>query len=354
MLGLTAAAHGSALKRIGTLQVPGTTSRHPFEVFDSGIALAKRDLYILSDISNRSVDVFRAGTGKFLFRVPGFLGYRSPCCDEVGPGSLAMVGGNELWATDARSKIRIVDLSTRRITATLDTGGRARTDSLAYDADDHVMMVANPDEPVPFVTFISTRPGHKVLGRIQFPEATAELEESVWAQGTRLYYEAIPELKGNHAQGAVAVIDPRARAVLRVIPVKDCGPNAVVPGPDDQLLIGCRGAALGKHYGFPTQTYLMSLRTEKLQVVRGVNGSDQVVYDAADSRYYLAAAGNPGGPVLAAISADGGHPILVARSHPSAHSVVVDPQTGQVFVPFGSTPGEADCLHGCIALYSVR
>jgi hypothetical protein len=98
----------------------------------------------------------------------------------------------------------------------------------------------------------------------------------------------------------------------------------------------------------------MSLKTDKLQAVRGVNGSDQVEYDPADNRYYLAAAGNPGGPVLATISAVDGHAILRAPSQQSAHSVAVDPLTGRVYVPFGSTPGEADCLHGCIALYSVR
>jgi DNA-binding beta-propeller fold protein YncE len=354
MLVLTTVAHGHALQRIGTIQVPGTSSRHPFELFDGGIVLVGRDLYILSDISNQSIDVFRASTGEFLFRIPGFFGFRAPCCDEVGPGSLAMVGANELWATDAQSRIRIVDLTARRITETIDTGGHFRTDSLAYDPVDHVMLVVNPDEPVPFVTLISTRGDHRVLGRVKFPEASAELEEAVWSPETKLYYEAIPELRGNHARGAVAVIDPRVRAVVRIIPVEDCGPNAVVLGPRNQLLIGCRGAALGKHYGFPAQTYLMNLKSEKLSVVHGVNGSDQVDYDPGDSQYYLAAAGNPGGPVLAAISAGIGHSILLAPSQRAAHSVVVDPLNGHVYVPFGSTPGEADCLHGCIALYSGR
>lgn len=354
MLGLAAVAQGHALQRIGTIQVPGTSSRHPFELFDGGIVLARRDLYILSDISNESIDVFRASTGEFLFRIPGFFGFRPPCCDKVGPGSLAMAAANELWATDAQSKIRIVDLASRRMTETIDTGGRLRTDSLAYDADDHVMLVVNPDESVPFVTLISTHRDHKVLGRVKFPEATAELEEAVWSPETKLYYEAIPELKGNHARGAIAVIDPRTRAVLRLIPVEDCGPNAVVLGPPGQLLIGCRGAALGKHYDFPTQTYLMNLESEKLSVIRGVNGSDQADYDAGDNRYYLAAAGNPGGAVLAAISAGVGHSILFAPSQRAAHSVVVDPLNGRAYVPFGATPAEADCLHGCIALYSVR
>ena len=69
-------AHSAeVLSRVGTIQVPGTSAQNPFEMFDNGLIAARLDRYFLSDITNKSVDVFRASTGQFLFRVPGFLGY---------------------------------------------------------------------------------------------------------------------------------------------------------------------------------------------------------------------------------------------------------------------------------------
>jgi hypothetical protein len=341
------------LSRVGTIQVPGTSAQNPFEMFDNGLIAARLDRYFLSDITNKSVDVFRASTGQFLFRVPGFFGYAPPCCERVGPGSLEIVDADELWATDADSTVKIVSLPARKVVETISTGGQVRTDALAYDPRDHVMVVNNPDDPIPFITFISVLAGHRILGKLQFPRATASLEHAVWSAKTGLYYLTIPELDADHARGGLAVIDPRNRIVLRTIPIDQCGPNAVALGPDEQLLIGCRAAGRGNDYGFPPRTFVMNLRSEKIDRLASVNGSDQAWYNPGDNRYYLAALGNRGGPVIAAIDANGEHRVITATSQHFAHSVAVDPLTNHAFVPFSSTPTDPDCPHGCIAVYAV-
>jgi hypothetical protein len=341
------------LSRVGTIQVPGTSAQNPFEMFDNGLVAAKFDRYLLSDITNKSVDVFRASTGEFLFRIPGFFGYSPPCCERVGPGSLEMVDENQVWATDADSTVKIVDLATRKVVETISTGGHVRTDALAYDPRDHIMVVNNPDDPIPFVTFISVLAGHRILGKLQFPRATGSLEHAVWSAKTGLYYLTIPELDGNHARGGLAVLDPRKRTVLRTIPIDQCGPNAVALGPDQQLLIGCRAAGRGNDYGFPPRTFVMNLRTEKVDPIAPVNGSDQVWYNPGDNRYYLSALAHRGGPIVAAVEATGRHRVVTATSQHFAHSVAVDPLTNHAFVPFSSTPTDPDCKHGCIAVYAV-
>jgi hypothetical protein len=342
------------LTRVGTIQVPGTSAQNPFDMFDNGLIEAKGDRYLLSDITNKSVDVFRASTGQFLFRVPGFFGYSPPCCERVGPGSLEMVDENEVWATDADSTVKIVKLAARNIVETISTGGRVRTDALAYNPRDHIMVVNNPDDPIPFVTFISVLAGHPILGKLEFPRATASLEHAVWSAKTGLYYLTIPELDGSHARGGLAVIDPRKRTVLRTIPIDQCGPNAVALGPDEQLLIGCRAAGRGNDFGFPPRTFVMNLRTEKIDRIAAVNGSDQVWYNPGDNRYYLSALGNRGGPIIAVVEATGRHRVVTATSQHFAHSVAVDPLTNHAFVPFSSTPTDPDCQHGCIAVYAVK
>jgi hypothetical protein len=353
--GASVAPADETLSRVGTIQVPGTSAENPFDMFDVGLVDRESDRYLLSDIANKSVDVFKASTGTFLFRIPGFYGILPPCCERVGPGSMEMVGHDELWVTDGDSTIKIVNLKSKDIVESISTRGRLRTDSLAYDPQDQIMTVNNPDDAVAYLTFISTKPGHRILGKLAFPRATAGLEQSVWVPRTGLYYLTIPELDGNHALGAVAEINARSRAVLTIHRIEKCRPNAVVRGPQDQLLIGCGDAGRGgnSNYGFLPQTFVMNVDTGKVTAIAKVNGSDQAWYNPSERRYYLAALGNPGGPILATIDASGRHAVLTAPSQHFAHSVTVDPVTNRAFVPFSSTPEEADCLHGCIALYAV-
>jgi DNA-binding beta-propeller fold protein YncE len=353
-IGLTPAIAHEQLVRVGTMQIPGASARRPFTDFDLSFADAKLDLYFLSDVSNKAIDVFRASSGAFLFRVDGFAGHKPPGYAHVGPTGIVTVG-NEVWVADAPSTVKVIDLATHRIVDTINTGGSARADTLSYDDQDHVILVTNPDDSPRFATLVSTQPGHAIKGKIEFPRATADLEASVWSPGTGLFYLLISELDGRPGDGGVAAIDPTRRAVVSLFPLKDCRPTGVALGPQDQLLLGCLGGGLGKTYGFAPRTFIMDARTGSITAtIDHISGSDQVWYNAGDNRYYVAAEANSGGPIVAAIGADEHHAVLTTNTQSWAHSIAVDANSNRVFVPFAPKPSDSKCRYGCIAVFSVQ
>ena len=90
-----------------------------------------------------------------------------------------------------------------------------------------------------------------------------------------------------------------------------------------------------------------------IKVINGVGGEDQVWYDPVTKRYFLSARNNRGGPVLGIIDAVSKTLLQTLATTPGAHSVSVDPISGEVFVPFGAPTGRADCPNGCIGVFAL-
>jgi len=339
---------------VATIQVPGSDAKRPFDDFDLGFVDSHLDLYLLSDISNRSIDAFRASTGEFLFRVGGFFGHRPPGYAHVGPTGV-LTAGREIWAADAQSIVKIIDLDSRRVVDTIRTGGTARADTLSYDDRDGIVLITNPDDTPRFVTLVATKAGHPVLGKIEFPRASGELEASAWWPNTGLFYLLIAEIDDDPAKGALVAIDPVSKSIVNTFLVPECRPTGIAIGRNDEAIVGCLGQGLGKNYGFPVQTLIINLRSGEISArIPGVNGSDQVWYNSGDNRYYVAAEASPKGPVLAGIAADEVHHVLIAITDPHSHSVTADSATNRVFVPFGPRSSDPACRHGCVAVFSVR
>jgi len=355
------AAEGQ-LMRIGTALVPNSSARHPFGEFDLSYVDSQRDLYLISDVSNRAIDVFRAKTGRFMFRIGGFRGRTPPGYARVGPTGVITIG-NQVWASDADSTVRVADLRTRKIVGAIDTGGVARCDTLAYDPKDQLVLVTNPDDTPRFATLISTERSHRLVGRIVFPEVTGELEASAWSAANGMFYLLLRELKGDLSRGAVAVIDPRARKIVTTFPVDRCRPSGIAldaRADDRTMLIGCLGSvelegADAKRWAFRPQAMIIDARSGAIvHVIEGISGSDQVWYNPGDDRYYIAAQGNPGGPILAAVAARPPYGVSIAPTQAFAHSVAVDPSTDRAYVPFAPQPRKSTCQFGCIAIFAVR
>ncbi len=350
------------LKRIGTAQVPNSSARQPFGEFDLSYVDAKRNLYLVSDVSNRAIDVFRATTGRFMFRIGGFRGRTPPGYAHVGPTGVITIG-NQVWASDANSTVRVADLQTRKVVDAIATGGAARCDTVAYDANDRLVLVTNPDDSPRFATLISTKRGHRVVGRIVFPEVTGELEASAWSPANGMFYLLLRELKGDLSRGAVAVIDPRTRKVVSSFPVDGCRPSGIAldsRANDRTMLIGCLGSvelegADAKRWAFRPQAIIMDTRSGAIvHEIGGISGSDQVWYNPGDDRYYIAAQGNQGGPILAAVDARPPYRVSIASTQAFAHSVAVDPSTDRAYVPFAPQARTSACQFGCIAIFAVR
>jgi DNA-binding beta-propeller fold protein YncE len=345
-LGASGAASAAAVERVDTLKVPG----EPLGSFDIGI-VTDTGIYALADRSNKGVDLFDAATGKFVGRAGGFKGFdKASGSSAAGPDGVLAVGQDELWAGDGDSTVKVIDLKTRAITHTISTGGSKRVDEMAYDPKDHLVIVVNNADKPAFVSFISSQT-YKVLGKVALEHATDGAEQPAWDPVTGKVYLTIPVLDDVDANGAVAVFDPRTLKLEKLLPVSKCMPAGLAVGPDAHLLLGCSDDAVDS--GFPAQSMIMDARSGKvIAAVDKVGGSDEVWYDSKSGNYYLAAAKNPGGPVLGVVDARTNHWVTNLPSGPRAHSVAADAKSGRVFVPIEARKDSADCSSGCIAVFA--
>jgi hypothetical protein len=82
--------------------------------------------------------------------------------------------------------------------------------------------------------------------------------------------------------------------------------------------------------------------------------SDSPAATAESGRSQITARGSPGGPVLAVVDSLTDSLFQNIPTNITAHSVSVDPISGEVFVPYGaSTPTFTNtvCPNGCIAVF---
>lgn len=342
-----AGASGDSLERVATLHVPG----QPLAVFDIGY-VNEDGIYALADRSNGGLDFFDAATDKYLGRAGGFTGFAKATGTKVaGPNGVVAVGPHEFWASDGDSSVKVVDDRTMKVVASIPTNGKERTDEIAYDPHDHLIIAVNNADTPPFVTFISTRT-RKVVGRLELPHATDGAEQPLYDPATKLVYLSIPVVDSVDANGAVAVINPRSHELVKMLPVQKCMPAGLALGPHDNLLLGCSDD--GVDAGFPSHSVVMNARSGKIEASVPVGGSDEVWSDMHTHRYYLAAVANKGGPALGVIDSLDNRMVAAIPSGPRAHSVAVDPKTGKVFVPIQADAKTADCAQGCIAVFGPK
>lgn len=336
-----ACAQAAVLRQpIARIAVPGRALRS----FDIGFA--QGGIYAFADRSNAAVDVIDTRTLRWLGRVGGFAGART--AGEGGPNGVVIVGGRRIWAGDGASRLRVIDIATRRIVATVSTGGDKRVDEIAVDPRDHLVIAANNADKPPFLSFISTRAPYQVRARLVLTQATHGMEQPLWDAATGRVYVSVPELDGAPARGGVAVIDPRSARLVRMYEVDRCMPAGLALGPDGRMLVGCSDDAVAA--GFGARSLLLDpVGGRVVREFRQVGGSDEVGYDPVTGDYVLAAAADPGGPVLGLIDARSGRWTADLPSGRRAHSVAADPVTGRVFVPVAA--GDPACPKGCVEVF---
>lgn len=344
---LPGTAVADALARVATLHVPG----EPLDLFDIGF-VNRKGIYALADRSNGGVDFFDAVTNKYLGRAGGFTGFsKANGTKKAGPNGVVAVGAHDFWATDGDSSVKVIDDRSMRVIDTIPTNGKARADEIAYDPRDHLIIAVNNADSPPFVTFISTRT-RKAVARLELPHATDGAEQPLYDPATNLVYLSIPVVDNVDANGAVAVIDPKSRSLVRMLPVEKCMPAGLALGPHDDLLLGCSDD--GVEAGFPAHSVVMSARSGLIEANVPVGGSDEVWSSLRDHRYYLAAAANKGGPALGVVDSLANRMVAVIPTGPHAHSVAADPKTGKVFVPIQANPSMSNCTRGCIAVFAPQ
>ncbi len=300
-----------------------------------------------------------------------------------------------LFVTDGGSRVVTIDLRTGQIapggdvvTAVADPN---RVDELAYAPELGLLLVINPNEAVPFGTFISVdqTTGALTVGqRITFTAATNGAEQPVWNPHDGRFYLSIPSISGTPAApgstGAVYRIDPNTATFETAVVIDQCGPAGLTLGPNQELLVGCNAVYdVDGNVWDPTQDITANPREVILDAptgiiaatVFGVGAGDEVWFNRGDGHYYVTGSGSPLRPTLST-AAQGASVLGVidavshsldqlvptfnvpavttgSNQHPAgtAHSVAANATNNLVFVPLAANNVFPDCLTGCIAVY---
>ena len=372
-----------AYKLLTTIPVPPIAPNTQMRSFDISWIDAETQLYYLADRSNKAVDVVDARRNVFKKQIQaGFTGFNGSN-DTSGPNGV-VVSGHWLFVTDYPSRVFSIDLRTDTVADMISTGGVNRTDELAYDPEDSLILAVNNADDPPFASLIKVdRNTGKLtlLKRITFDDATNGAEQPVWHPGTGRFYISIPQIGANPQDGAVKRIST-AGVVEATYPVRLCQPAGLTVGPNGDLLIGCsvvfdeagnvwnRDAA-GLAPSAKPESVIIDARNGSIdRRVQGVGGNDEVWYNPGDNRYYLAARNQPGGsspgnanfsPVLGIVDAGlmrldqvvptVNVPSSGALPSGSAHSVAVNPHNNHAFVPLPADNVVSNCHTGCIGVY---
>ncbi len=337
------AVQAAELKQIATIAIPGD----PLASFDISFVDAKTHRYYLADRTNKGVDVIDTTKNAYVGRVGGFIGVISvngkPNSDRSGPDGIHVIG-EQIWAGDGDSTLKVIDIKTMKIVDTISTGGSTRLDEMSYDPAGRVLIGVNNAEDPPYATLISTRAGHRIIAKTLFKDATDGAEQPGFNKADRMFYVAIPELGKDPKKGGVAVVDPKTGAIVKMLTVSNCHPNGLAFGPGQNFLLGC--TAHGKD-GMPPVAVVMNAKTgAEVARIAEIGGADMVAYSAKNNQYYFGGPNMPGGGVLGVIDAKSNTLVqkVAMQGGSTPHSVAVDDSTGHVFVPGGAGPGGCSCV----------
>jgi YVTN family beta-propeller protein len=185
LFGMTS-ARADSYKKIATIALAKVPTS-----MDIGWVDPATQRYYVADRTNQAVDVIDTTTNKLLAQIGGFVGDNAKA---PGPnGVLVIPETQEVWAGDGDSTVKVIDVASRKIVATIPTGGKGRANESAYDPRDHIFMIGNDRDDVPFLTFISTDT-RQILGKIDFPDAADEdgIHQPVWNPADGLFYMSTP------------------------------------------------------------------------------------------------------------------------------------------------------------------
>src|SRR5258707_7547500 len=188
-----------------------------------------------------------------------------------------------------------------KILATIKTGAESGADELGYEPKNGVIAIANNADEPPFLTFISTKPGHKILGKLVMEHFTDGMEQTAYNPADGLFYTDVPELDKDKTKGALMVTDPKTAKVVKMIPVDSCVPHGIAFGPEGNDFLCCNAGT--PRLGLPAKQVVVNVKTGKATDITGVGGSDESAVNNKLGQYYGALNGDPGGPILIVVDA---------------------------------------------------
>jgi hypothetical protein len=359
--------------------------------FDLG--LVSGNTYYFTDRNSLAVDVVDIPTAKLTAQITGaganaFAGLK-PSNANSGPDGLNVVG-TLLFAGDVNS-VKVIDPTTKQVTKTIVTGTQGvRADEGCYDATHGIYMISTPEASTPYSTFINAAT-QTVIATVTFTDSagapSAGLEQCRYDTTTDTFFLNNDGTTANPHGELVAMPGAAIRAIaagatvnytaltgVRMYSEGNCDPTGLALGPGTDIAIGCREATTAA----PLLVQILNRNTGTVVASVNAGGGDQLEYDAGSNRYYNAgsrwtASGNaavngacsatsPCTPVLSIIDASTHAIVTQVPTGNNAHSVAVDPASGQVFMPISSATAPAGCatcaangfINAGVAVFSIH
>jgi DNA-binding beta-propeller fold protein YncE len=384
--------HTLALKAFIAVPGVGTTTNYSFDI--SAVDPVK-GRYYFTDRNNKSVDVFDITTNTFIKQISGgFAGCNAgppavpaPTCagannDLSGPDGLNIIPGTTFIYVGDVNSVKIIDTQTDTVVKTIVIGGTSgfRADEGCYDPDHKIFMINSPGESPPFATFIDTV-SQKIIATVLFTDpgtgpagpASAGLEACVYDHATASFLnnndgstanphgevDVIPAsfvLQGTPAAPVRLTLPvPTAGNGFKIFPLGNCDPTGIDLGPGTDFGVMCRQGTTGALLTFQ----ILDRTNGTVRAVVNAGGGDQIAYDAATNRYYLAdsrytatglaavggacSSASPCTPLLIVVDATTYKIVASAVTGNNAHSIAVDSVNHQVYMPLSSAAAPGGC-----------
>jgi hypothetical protein len=373
-------------KCVKAIAIPG----NPLVSFDISWVNPDRGEYYLADRANAGIDIIDTEQKTFKKTITGsintytFVGIKLTTnaagmviVDNNHSGPDGVVShGKWLYAGDGNSTLKVIDLDTGTIVASISTGGMTRLDEMALTTDGRMLIAANNAEDPPFATLFTANGDDATNSVTLVTKITVDpavipsghglsIEQPAWDPETKRFYTSIPVIAENPAgcnygqnpgtgptpapitcSGGLLVTDPNEPNAIEgtydpventgVISLNACGPNGATIGPHDNMMLGCTPANLPGS----TTTLVINARTHNYAQVGGITGSDEVWFNRGDNRYYTgsSAAIKPASSQLnkgAVLGVIDGTSVLIETIPQSSgsHSVAADSKHNLIFVP---------------------
>ncbi len=334
----------------------------------------------LTELANGSVYVWDVVSHDYVGSVGGFVGSTGTAATS-GPNSIVLSGDGHAWVSDGISAVRVVDLNSMSIVATISTARAAcgttcqRTNEITFDPEHRIVFVQNPS-PLSggaaidtYGTFISADPPYTVLGTITFADRRGQ-EAPLWDAGQHRILTAVSGravISGSDTtvfQQYVAVIDPTVQPfTIERKAYLDC--TVITPGVRKNVF-GVNDPALGPdgHMVIPAcgRAVITDAGTGAVIAVMPVGGGNETYYNSGDGNFYVTGADfstTPAGPnSLGVIDARSSTMLqyvpALGATNPSAAAennlifavVAANATTATACTPFGAQAS------GCLVVYA--
>jgi hypothetical protein len=342
-LALAAPLHAQGLKQVAGIAIPGGP------INSIGVMYVDQDtgLGYLADKDNKAVDIIDTRTDTFVGHITGFTGTTNSGATSGPNGIISINGGAELWVSDGDSTIKVIEPKTGRITDTIATGGSKRANAMAYDAKDHVVIVANPNDKPAFLSLVSTAPGHRILAKIPIEEAAESLERSDYHAPTGMFYTDVPVLRGDTTRGGLAQTDPRTGKLVKVHGLDHCHPHSIAPVADSTMFLGC---SLAPEPGGSLAVFDVGSGKAEANLA-DLGASGDTVVNPRLGQYYQSASSALGGPALLVVDIKARKLAQRIATSNGAHSIGIALANNHVYLP--TTTRDGPC-GGCIMVLAPQ